>query len=116
MSEISDLTKMVKEMMEERKHHDEEMAEERRLRETQLAEEKRHREEQMELLMRLVGGSTCRGENGSSEELPGDSFGSRSAHSSERGKGKVRIKRLTEEDDIEAYLTTFERQMAAHDI
>ena len=50
------------------------------------------------------------------EELLGDSSGSRSAHSSERGKGKVRIKRLTEEDDIEAYLTTFERQMAAHDI
>lgn len=41
MSEISDLTKMVKEMMEERKRLDEEMAEERRLRETQLAEEKR---------------------------------------------------------------------------
>lgn len=52
MSEISDLTKMVKKMMEERKRLDEEMAEERRLRETQLAEEKeRHREEQMELLM-----------------------------------------------------------------
>ena len=43
MSEISDLTKMVKEMMEERKCQDDEMDEERRLRETLLVEEKRGR-------------------------------------------------------------------------
>ena len=48
--------------------HDEEMVEEQRLRLTQLAEEKRQREEQIELLMWLVGGSTCRGEDSSFEE------------------------------------------------
>ena len=66
------------------------------------------REKQMELMMLVVRGSTRRWEDGSFEESPGVSSGSISAHSSKRGKGKVRIMRVTEGDDIEAYLTTFE--------
>ena len=51
MSEISDLTELVRTMMEERKRHDQELAEERRQREVQLTEERRQREEQMQLIM-----------------------------------------------------------------
>ena len=58
MTEITNLTEMVKAMMEERKRHDEELAGERREKDRQLVEERKAREEQMQALMHLVEGVT----------------------------------------------------------
>ena len=107
MSEISDLTELVRTMMEERKRHDQELAEERTQQEVQLAEERRQREEQMQLIMRLVEEIAHREESGNRGR----------EQTSNRDAGpKVRITRLTDEDDVEAYLTTFEQLMSAHEI
>ena len=107
MSEISDLTELVRTMMEERKRHDQELAEEHRQREVQLAEERRQREEQMQLIMRLVEETAhCEesGNRGREQTLNRDAG------------PMVRITRLMDKDDVKAYLTTFERLMSAHEI
>ena len=107
MSEISDLIELVQTMMEERKRHDQELVEERRQREVQLAEERRQREEQMQLIMRLVEETAHHEETGNRGR----------EQTSNRDAGpKVRITRLMDKDDMEAYLTTFERLMSAHEI
>ena len=91
---VSDMMKL---LLEDRKKREEEIAEERRRREEEMAAERRQQQEQIERLMRLV------------EE----------SHTREGGRAsgdKLKLSKLTERDDIEAYLTTFERIMVVHGV
>ena len=115
LPEISSLTDILRVMMEDRERREREIAEERERRErekrerreTQREEERRRYEEeserrlqqQMELLQRLVA------------ERPAAAQ-ARSPSESE----PVKLTRLSESDDIEAYLTTFERMMRAYEV
>ena len=58
----------------------------------------------MELLQKLVEGVQGNGEGG---------LESRSVHESEK---EARVTKLTEKDDIEVYLTTFERLMETYEV
>ena len=93
MVRVSDMMKL---LLEDRKKREEEIAEERRRREEEMAAERRQQQEQIERLMRLV------------EE----------SHTREAGRasGDKLKSKLTERDDIEAYLTTFERIMVVHGV
>ena len=115
--ETKGLTELIKILTEERKCREEREAEAAREREERIMEETRRRDEreamvrqqmleQMELLQRLIERS---------EE---------SRHGSERialapriiSESEPKVAKLTEDDDVEAYLTTFERVMTAHGV
>ena len=105
-----DSAQLIKVLMEERQRRDQEVAEERQRREQEVAEERRQREreveqqrkqmqEQMDLLMKLVRDqSENRPITGSELVTVGR---------------EVKFSKLTETDDIQAYLMTFERTMQA---
>ena len=95
-------------LMEERRQRQAEQAEERRKWELEMKardEESARREEynrrQMEILQSLVQGVQMQGE-AVSKRVDGDK--------------DVKVPKLTEEDDIVAYLTTFERLMTAYEV
>ena len=127
------VAQLLKELLEDRKQREEGLTKERELREQQLTEERKLREEerklreeemkvekerrdeeskrrdeemkrQLEMLQTLVSGiSTSRsGESGTVGRME-----------TERN---VKVAKLMEEDDIEAYLTTFERMMRAYEV
>ena len=82
------------------------MLEERQRREEQAALERAQMREQMEMLQRLV--ERTMNQEQERERVP--------AAGVERSKDSVKLTKLTEADDIEAYLTTFERMMAAYEV
>ena len=112
-------------MMEERRQREKEIAEERLQREKEIADERRQREQeiaaererrereeerrvmamqdQMEALMKMVEAS-----------LGGKTAGQMQEKT--LGERDLKLCKLTDEDDIEAYLTTFERMMEAYEI
>lgn len=114
-------------MMEERRQREKEIAEERHQREKEIADERRQREQeiaaererrereeerrvtamqdQMEALMKMVEAS-----------LGGKTVGSSKTQEKTLGEHDLKLCRLTDEDDIEAYLTTFERMIEAYKI
>ena len=93
----------VRMLMEDRRRRDEELAEERRRRELEASRHEKELREQMDMIKRLVEtSSTARARDG-------DSDGGRSS-----GRGKVVLTKYAEGDDVEAYLTTFERLMTVH--
>ena len=105
-----DSAQLIKVLMEERQRREQEVAEERRRREQEVAEERCQREreveqqrkqvqEQMDLLMKLV--------RDQSENRP--ITGSELVTAGR----EVKFSKLTETDDIEAYLTTLERTKQA---
>ena len=86
---------------EEAARREEELREEFRRREEEAARRENMMQQQMELLRGLVEGVQKQGE--------------KAAIKLERDRD-VKVTKLTEEDDIEAYLTTFERLMKAYEI
>ena len=112
-------TEMMQIFLQERQQREAELVDERRrweeekrLRERELEEERRRREEemlrreeqtqrQMEILQTLVEGVQMQGEV--------------ATRRAEKEKD-VRVPKLTEEDDIVAYLTTFKRLMVAYEV
>ena len=94
------LSTIITALMDDRRQREAQIAEERaqREREFERQQERRQREmdEKMEVVMRLV-----------------ENVGKSKSNS---GEGAVRVAKLTDDDDIEGYLTTFERQMAAYEI
>ena len=109
-SETLSLAELVRVMIEDREQRDREVAEEQERHEREIAEERRHHEEEserhrtemrshMDLLQRLVA------------ERP-TSASARTSGENEH----VRLTRLSDDDDIEAYLTTFERMMEAYEV
>ena len=99
------VAEMMRLFLEDRKRREEELAEERRRREEELTHERRRREEevqqQMQLLREMVEGSRRR------EEAPARASGE---------NDRVKLSKLSEADDVEAYLTTFERMMAVYEV
>ena len=86
---------------EERRTRELEMREERRLREEEMARREDKSRQQMAILRSLVEGVQKQGEA--------------AALKIEKEKD-IRVAELTESADIEAYLTTFERQMIAYEV
>ena len=81
-------------LMDDRQKREEEFAEDRRRREEEAAAERHRQQEQIERLMRLVE-TTSRTRDDSRPPLITTE--------------KVKLSKLTEQDDIGAFLTTFER-------
>ena len=97
---IADLMKV---LIEDRKSRDAQFEEERK-RQLQAAElEKAQMREQMEMLRKLVEDSRRTEET----RTPAGQAGK---------EGEAKLVKLSEQDDIEAYLTTFERVMRAYEI
>ena len=111
------LTEMVKALLanqerreDEQRRREEAMAEEQRRREAAMIEEQRRREEAMEQRMREF-----QAQNEMLRNLV-EKFHGRDEGLSRRGPNSLKLAKLAESDDIEAYLTTFERLMAAYEI
>ena len=112
MAEDGNLADMLKALLEDRHQREEEFSQERRLRAEELQEERRRRDletarrdeevrQQMDLLRGLVEGVQRQGETAALRV----------------GRDRdVKVAKLTEDDDVEAYLTTFERLMKAYEI
>jgi len=99
-------------LVDDRKRSDEEFAEERRRREEEMVVERERRErevearmaemrEQMATLSRLVEARSGHGVSTGEKVVVG---------------GELKVAKLTDQDDIEAYLVTFERVMEAYDV
>ena len=99
------VAKMTQLFLEDRKRREEALAEERHRREEEFAEEWHRRDEevrqQMQLLREMVEGSHRR------EEVLARTTG-------ENDKGS--LSKLSEADDVEAYLMTFKRMMTAYKV
>ena len=87
--------------LEEKRAWEITLEEERRRRDEEMVRREEHTHRQMELLHTLVQGVQLQGEAATKR--------------ADRDKD-VRIPKLTEEDDIVAYLTTFERLMTAYEV
>ena len=133
LPELASLTEMVHVMIEDREHREREIAEERESREREIAEERDRRErereekrnqlerEREEYQRRYMAESERRiTEMHRQMERLQQMFAEQSvATASARGRStteSIKLTRLTEEDDIESYLTTFERVMEAHEV
>lgn len=97
-----DLTEMMRLLIEDRRKREAEYVEERKRREADMDRRTREMEKQMELLREMVRGST--GPTADADRT--------ADHRADR----VRLARLSESDDIESYLTTFERMMTAYEV
>ena len=97
--EADRLSAVVEALMEERRQREVQVAEDRARREREFERLQDRREhdmqEKMDVVLRLL--ETVKGKD-------------------HAGESAVRVAKLTDTDDIEGYLTTFERQMAAYDI
>ena len=110
----TDLQQVLQLLMEDC-HQREEIAAERRQREEDIARERRQREEEterrlremqqhVESLLQVVGRTQ--------EVRSGHMSGAGSSH----GDKDTKVSKLSDEDDIEAYLTTFERMMVVYGV
>ena len=96
--DISSLAQMMQAMLEDRRLREAEIAEERRQQECDTEECMRSMREQIELLQQFVmERNTTQPHRSSDQET-------------------LRLTRLTEQDDVEAYLLTFERMMHAYEV
>ena len=91
-------------LAEERKRQDELLAQEKQERERVLAEERERQDQQLKSLVALV-------EKASTESRTIEVMGTASSP-----KDSFSLTRLSDKDDVEAYLTTFERLMVAYKV
>ena len=100
--EAERLSAIVQALIEERRERETQLAEERAQREHEFERQRQQREDEMQgkfdMVMRLV-----------------ENVG-KGKSSAPSGEAAVKVTRLAEDDDIEGYLTTFERQMAAYEV
>lgn len=89
-------------LLEDRRNRELQIEEEIRQRERKIAEEREQLRKQMDVLRRLVEG------------LQQDVREGRPARG--RGEGELKLSKLNDRDDIEAYLTTFERVMRIYEV
>lgn len=94
----ADLTAMMRMLIEDRERREKEIAEDRRRREEENEHRMREMRQQMDMLQRLVTERATSAPVRVSDAEP------------------VKLTRLAESDDIEAYLTTFERMMEAFEV
>ena len=105
------LANLVRLLMEDRQRRDEELAEERRRREAEAVRRETEVRQQMELLTRLVESSSARTSTTGAARTESDE-----GERSRAGRDKVVLTKYVEGDDVEAYLTTFERVMTVHGV
>ena len=104
----SSVTDILKLLLMERKERAEEVAEERRRRDAEAEQHRRDMQEQVRLMQRLVEEASRR----EREALSPSTLASALAGSPSLPK----LTKLSEQDDIEAYLTTFEKMMVAYTV
>ena len=92
----TDITSLMQFLLEDRRRREEEIAEERVRREREVEKRVEQMKEQMDAMFKIVEQST-KGRKNSGEAL-------------------VKVAKLIDSDEIEGYLLTFERQMAAYEI
>ena len=114
LPELANLTELVRVMREDRERREREIAEERERRDREIAEERNRRDREREE-------SECRiaETHRQMEELQKMFLEHSVAVASTRGRSTtepIKLTRLAEGDDIESYLTTFERIMAANEV
>lgn len=100
MSEIADLVKW---MVEDRKVREAQWEVEQRRQKECTDLERTQMKEQMEMLRRLMEDTRQASE-------------ARASTSRNPSEGEIKLVKLSEQDDIEAYLTTFERVMRAYEV
>ena len=88
------------ELMEERKRRKEELSGERARREVEHQRQVEHMQEQLTMMREWMERSQARGERGSREE----------------DRDHLKLTKLTESEDIEAFLTTFEWMMRVYGV
>lgn len=101
--EQTGLAEMLQMLVKDRRWRDEELAEERRRRSDELAEERMRHDEEVRLLRQMV--EETLGRRVQPSVVPGGD-----------GNSRVKLTKLGTMDDIEAYLTTFERMMVAYEV
>ena len=94
------MEQMLQALLDDRQRRDQELREERERRDREMTDERRRHEEEMLLLRNLAEGARRRDE----------------AVVARRGLDGVKLTKLADGDDIEAFLTVFERVMAAQEI
>ena len=102
----TDLQQVLQLLMEDR-HHREEIVAERRQREEDIDSKRRQREEETERRLREMQQHV---ESLLQVARSGHTSGAGSSH----GDKEAKVSKLSDEDDIEAYLTTFERMMVVY--
>ena len=105
-AEAAPLTDLVRMLMEDRRRRDEELADEQRRRELEASRHEELMREQMDIIRRLVETSGARSDARAGEG--GDGI------CTSNGRGQVVLTKFVEGDDVEAYLTRFERLMTVH--
>ena len=122
LPEIASLTEMVRVMIQDRERREREIAEERARRDEEREEERARREREREDEQRRSDrqreeSELCIAEMRRQMERLQELFAEQSAATvSARSRSTtepIKLTKLTDEDDIESYLTTFERIMAA---
>ena len=108
---------LMQEMVRDRQQREEQLAEERRLR----AEEQRLRAEQQEEERHMREEADARRDQETQQQLTilrglVEGMHRQSKAAIAKADREVKMTRLTESDDIEAYLTTFERLMRSYDV
>ena len=117
-SETTSIADMMRSMLEDRNRREDEIAEERRRREEEFAVERRRRdEEQAEERQRnearaIEERQSMQQQVVALQQLVAEIGTGRATARDEFGPGKPKLAKLMTSDDIEAYLTTFERMMA----
>ena len=102
---LSDLVRM---LLEDQRRRDEELAEERQRRETEARRHQTEMQEQMEMIKRLVE---------SARPLAAETRTSTTAEDGHRTpRDKLVLTKFEEGEDVEAYLTAFERVMTVYSI
>ena len=109
---IEDRRKREEEIAAERRQREEDIARERRQREEEVAAERERQERETERRLQVMQQhveSLLKVVEKTQEASGGPTSGAGSSH----GEKEAKVWKLSEKDDIEAYLTTFERMMVA---
>ena len=123
--EVASLTDMVRVMIEDRERREKEFAEERARREREVAEERQRRDQEREEERQRSDRQRAESEQRLTEmrrqmerlqEMFTEQTTAASSRSTRSTVEAIKVTRLTTEDDIESYLTTFERVMAANEV
>ena len=100
----ADLQQVLQLLMEDRRQREEDIARERRQHEEETERRLREMQQHVESLLQVAGRTQ--------EARSGHKLGAGSSH----GDKEAKVSKLSDEDDIEAYLTTFERMMVAYGV
>ena len=101
-AEATGVNNVMRILLEDRRNRELQIEEERRQRERAIAEEREQLREQMDVLWKLIEGS----QQDFREGRPVRGC----------GEGELKLSKLNDQDDIEAYLTSFERVMRISEV